>query len=166
VTAEIGRSVSEAASGSGIVSNAVEGVRSVSDVAQQGARTVSQAALSLSEDAVNLKTEAAGFIVKIRTANRRSEPRKEIQIPARLEIGGVTLDAKLKDVSSGGVSCWLDGGRLPATDQGRLIVAGSRTAIDVRVVSRSANLVSLTYLDQSQGEALLRDSMNSRSAVA
>lgn len=166
VTTEIGRSVSEAASGSGIVSKAVEGVRSVSEVAQQGARTVSQAALSLSEDAVGLKAEAASFIVKIRTANRRSETRQEIQITARLEIDGVTLDAKLKDVSGGGASCWVDGGRLPAADRGRLIVGESRTAIDVRVVSRSANLVNLTYLDPAQGEALLRDLKKPQSAAA
>jgi methyl-accepting chemotaxis protein len=166
VTTEIGRSVSEAASGSEIVSHAVEGVRSVSDTTQEGARTVSQAAVSLSDDAVNLKAEAASFIVKIRTANRRAEARKDVEMDARLEIGGVTLDAKLKDVSSGGASCWLDGARLPAADRGRLFVAGSRNAIDVRVVSKSANLVNLVYLDQEQGEALLRLTMKSRSAAA
>lgn len=166
VTNEIGRSVSEAASGSGIVSDAVEGVRSVSDTTQQGARAVSKAAISLSDDADNLKAEAASFIVKIRTANRRSATRTDMDMEARLEIGGVTLDAKLKDVSIGGVSCWLDGARLPASDRGRLFVAGSRTAIEVRVVNRSANLANLICLDQAQGETLFRDITKLRSAVA
>ena len=166
VTTEIGRSVSEAAAGSGIVSHAVEAVRSVSDTTQEGARTVSRAAVSLSEDAANLKTEAASFIVKIRHANRRSETRSEIQMAARFEIGGITLDATLKDISSGGASCWLDGARLPSTGQGRLIVAGSGTAVDVGIVSRSANFVNLKYLNQAQGEALARESLTLQSAAA
>ena len=166
VTAEIGRSVSEAASGSGIVSDAVEGVRSVSGTTQEGARAVSQAATSLSDDAASLKAETANFIVKIRAANRRSEARKEVEIEARLEIGGVTLDAKLKDVSNGGASCWLDGSRLPATDRGRLFVAGARNAIEVRVISRAANLANLACLDPAQGEMLCRDATRLRSAAA
>jgi hypothetical protein len=55
---------------------------------------------------------------------------------------------------------------LPATDKGRIFIEGSAAAIDVRVVSGSANRVNLAYLDQARGDALVRDSMKRRSAAA
>ena len=149
VTAEIGRSVADAATGSARVTDAVSDVRAVSQETTGAARNVADAAGELSKNAAELRTQATDFIEKIRAADRRGEPRERASATARLTIGAVALEGYLKDISGGGAACRLDASKLPAGDLARLEIGS--VAAEVKIVNRAVNLVNLRFADPAMG---------------
>lgn len=164
VTKEIGRTIAEAAAGSSHVSSAVQEVRTVSNAAKQSASLVASAATNLTEEAAKLKSIAAGFIEKIRSADRRSSERSKTDLPAHLEFDNTTIEATLRDISAAGASCWVDGSLLPGADKVRFKLLGM--SLVARIVNRSVNRVSLEFEDEATGQRMANEATTRRKAAA
>ena len=72
VTQDISRNVSEAANGSGAVSEAIHAVSAAAAETRHSAGSLAEVAAQVNEKAENLKRESAIFIDRIRTANDRA----------------------------------------------------------------------------------------------
>ena len=94
---------------------------------------------------------------KIRTADRRSEPRHELTAEATLLADGQSLSGMLSNISSGGAALRIDTSRLPASPRElRLRITGSPVDARVSIVNKLPYMVSLAFTDRDAGEAAMR----------
>jgi methyl-accepting chemotaxis protein len=155
-TREISQSVAAAAAGAAEIT---EGARNLASVAGQTAgtaRDVANASADLTKRTVALTGQATDFIGKIRTADRRDEPRQPVAAEGRMIADGVTLNGLMVNISNGGAAIRADATRLPTNPREiRLIVLGAIDA-PMRVVNASGGIINLAFLNRAQGETAAR----------
>ncbi len=160
VTQEISRSVASAATGAGSVSEGAREMQAVADRTARSAIGVAEASDGLLEAVKVLQQEKSAFMEKIRSAERRAEPRHELRAEAMLTAGGTSVPAVLLDVSAEGAGLRLDASRLPALGTPiTLTLAGQRQGIAARLVSSAVNRASVSFLDRAQGKLFLQTAL-------
>lgn len=146
VTREISQSAAEAHRGT---ADALEAINLVEKAVLQSAEMaaeVSSSSVNVTNQASQLQQESEQFITKIRTADRRSEPREEVLEEAIAKIKGNTLKGAVKEISSKGMSIRLDSSNL---NIGEIGTVSSRTAGQNRpfeIVGKTPILVSLRFV--------------------
>ena len=118
VTREISQSAAEAHRGA---ADALEAINLVEKAVRQSAEMaaeVSNSSSNVTSQASQLQQESEQFINKIRTADRRSEERNEVNEEAVVRINGNTLTGFVKEMSAQGMSLRLDTSHLNIGDTG------------------------------------------------
>jgi len=156
VTQEISRSVAAAATGAESVHNGAREMQAVADRTAQNAHGVGEASDGLLQAAQALEQEKAGFMERIRGAERRGEPRLEVRVEASVETPAGNVAGQVQNVSPGGAAVRLDAARLPpGVERVTLKLPGMREGIAARIVSSASNRVNLAFADRTQGQALV-----------
>lgn len=157
-TQEIARSVGAAAAGAAEITGGARKVEAVAARTAGTARTVAESSTDLTKQAEELNQQATAFMERIRTADRRTEPRRDATGPALLVVDGVSLEGVLSNVSAGGAAIQLnDAGRLPEKRREvSLRVPGTSANAKARIVATLGNKVSLAFQNRADGEAVAR----------
>jgi methyl-accepting chemotaxis protein len=161
-TQEIARSVSSAAGGAAGITSGARKVETIATGTATVANSVAASASALTEQTASLNQEAAAFIAKIRTANRRSSNRTPTDVTGQLIGDGQPLSGKVLDMSPGGAAFLVDGSKVPdgAHHGGAqnlvLRITGTSLQSPVRIVNRTGNRLNLAFTDPSAGAAVSR----------
>ena len=107
--------------------------------------------------AEELTDDTRHFVARIRTTDRRSEPRQPTAHPASIVAGNVVVAGTLRDVSAGGAALLLDAAQLPQT-AGNVVLKIPAIPFEIaaNIAGRTANRVNLAFPDATEGERLLR----------
>jgi uncharacterized protein YoxC len=156
-TQEISRSVAAAASGAAEITEGARRLETVAGRASGTAHHVAEASADLSQRAKELDQQANKFMGRIRTADRRNEPRREVNMTASLVVDGVAFEAFLNDISTGGASVRMDISQLPANPREVVLrVPGSQVSATMRIVRITGSLINLAFVDPAVGTAAAR----------
>ena len=156
-TQEIARSVGAAASSAVDITVGARKVETIAGMTAGAANSVSGAARTLTEQTDKLNAQVAAFIAKIRHADRRSQPRTDVEVSGSLVIDGVVLAGIVMDVSAGGAAVRIDASRIPSEVKDVVLrVDGTSIQGPVRIVNRAATLVSVRFTDPGTGQQVVR----------
>ena len=146
VTREISQSAAEAHRGA---ADALESINLVEEAVRQSAEMaaeVSKSSANVTSQASQLQQESEQFITKIRTADRRSEPRKEVIEEAIATINGSTLKGTVKELSSKGMSIRLETSGLEIGETGTLSSPTAGQNRPFEVVGKTPIQASLRFI--------------------
>lgn len=155
-TREIAERLGEAAEATRTVASRVSHVAAIATDTEDAARAVQQHSGGM-RDEIRLLQHVLVRVVRNSAphVNRRGAVRHEVNIPARLECAGRSIEAVLVDISRGGARLAVppDAG-LEAVSGGRLVLPGG-AAVPFRLMGVAGDMARLAFQEGLEVEALI-----------
>ncbi len=155
-TQEIARSVGAAAAGAADITGGARNLETVAAHTAGTARDVATASSDLTEQTERLSEQATLFMERIRTADRRRDPRIDLDAAASLTVDGTAHTGKVTNISAGGAAIELSSSLATRAAEAVLRIKAAPVDSRMRIVNVVGNEVHLAFLVREEGEAAER----------